>query len=50
MIILSNLSNIPPCPGIIEPKSLISQFLFTDEAKKYLDTNNYVNVNLKPEL
>ena len=28
----SNLSNKPPCPGIIEPESLMDDSLFTIEA------------------
>ena len=37
---LSNLSNIPPCPGIKEPLSFISNFLFIKDSSKSPITAN----------
>ena len=45
-ITLSNLSNIPPCPGIKFPKSLISTVLFILDAAKSPNWLNILNIQV----
>ena len=45
-IMLSNLSNIPPCPGIKLEKSFVLYYLFIEENTKSPIWPNIVRINV----